>query len=224
MLKTLGLLVEECNRGKNSQQIRARVCGYSIMDRRPIHPPPIVSLCGPDACESRPLVVFTSLWSSDLSVNVSISNNRNQGPTLSYIPGTDAQEYRVIPGEGYILSQMLMGALVTTGIFLLDNQNREGIFFIFKDLAVRSSGLYRLKFELYDPFSKAYGSPPMATVVSDVFQVFSPKTYPGITPTTSLSRCFAQQGAKIRLRPNANIARNDTGGDKTVSPTVDDDH
>lgn len=43
-------------------------------------------------------------------------------------------------------------------------------------------------------------SPILASVFSDVFQVYSAKKFPGVCDSTELSKCFATQGIKIPIR------------------------
>lgn len=43
-------------------------------------------------------------------------------------------------------------------------------------------------------------APILATVFSDVFQVYSAKKFPGVIESTPLSRAFAAQGIKIPIR------------------------
>jgi hypothetical protein len=43
-------------------------------------------------------------------------------------------------------------------------------------------------------------APVLASVFSDVFQVFSAKKFPGVCESTALSKCFATQGIKIPIR------------------------
>ncbi|KAK2799251.1 Velvet complex subunit ryp3 [Arthroderma sp. PD_2] len=46
-----------------------------------------------------------------------------------------------------------------------------------------------------------HGSAPvLASVFSDVLQVFSAKKFPGVIESTPLSKCFAIQGIKIPIR------------------------
>lgn len=40
----------------------------------------------------------------------------------------------------------------------------------------------------------------LASVFSDVFQVYSAKKFPGVCDSTDLSKCFATQGIKIPIR------------------------
>ena len=43
-------------------------------------------------------------------------------------------------------------------------------------------------------------APVLATVFSQIFQVFSAKKFPGVIESTQLSKCFAIQGIKIPIR------------------------
>ena len=46
-------------------------------------------------------------------------------------------------------------------------------------------------------------APVLASVFSDVFQVFSAKKFPGVIESSPLSKCFALQGIKIPIRIDA---------------------
>lgn len=69
---------------------------------------------------------------------------------------------------------------------------------------------YRLRFSFVDVKPKADQkndgpvkkgkSPILASVFSDVFQVYSAKKFPGVCDSTELSKCFATQGIKIPIR------------------------
>jgi hypothetical protein len=55
-------------------------------------------------------------------------------------------------------------------------------------------------------------APVLASVFSDVFQVYSAKKFPGVCESTPLSKCFASQGIKIPIRkdnPNKNSNQDD---------------
>ena len=43
-------------------------------------------------------------------------------------------------------------------------------------------------------------APVLASVFSEVFQVYSAKKFPGVIESTPLSKCFATQGIKIPIR------------------------
>jgi hypothetical protein len=75
---------------------------------------------------------------------------------------------------------------------------------VFSDLAVRSGGLFKLKFSVFDLRMALFRSRPLSSALSSTFQVYSPKTFPGVIDITDLSRCFAKQGIKIRIRSSTN--------------------
>ncbi|KAI8831532.1 velvet factor [Chytriomyces cf. hyalinus JEL632] len=227
----------------------ARVCGFSIPDRRPIQPPPVLKVTGREYIDSTaPLVVFASLWSRDLQHNLSYSHKA--APPFSYyripdnntasVSSSDAAiaaehanlsthpvnpppppahhqhnpqsatstnphttttiprpKYNVEITEGYTQSLLLVGSLVSESMDLITPENEKGVFFVFADLAIRSSGFFRLKFEL---FHLGRQGPALASAVSDVFQAFSPKAFPGNLGPTQLTRVLQHQGIQIRTR------------------------
>ncbi|KAI8840750.1 velvet factor [Chytriomyces cf. hyalinus JEL632] len=225
----------------------ARVCGFSIPDRRPIQPPPVLKVTGCEYIDSTaPLVVFASLWSRDLQHNLSYSHKA--APPFSYyripdnntasVSSSDAAiaaehanlstqpvnpplpqphqqhnpqsatsssphttiprpKYNVEITEGYTQSLLLVGSLVSESMDLITPENEKGVFFVFADLAIRSSGFFRLKFEL---FHLGRQGPALASAVSDVFQAFSPKAFPGNLGPTQLTRVLQHQGIQIRTR------------------------
>lgn len=101
-----------------------------------------------------------------------------------------------------------------TSVYRLNDMNgKEGHFFVFPDLLIPLEGLFKLKvstiifihcisiilkfclFERIDSILHQHSS-----IQSSIFQVFSPILYPKILDSTQLSRSFARQGVKIRLR------------------------
>ncbi|KAI8826443.1 velvet factor, partial [Chytriomyces cf. hyalinus JEL632] len=95
---------------------------------------------------------------------------------------------------------VLWGGLAATCTRLKDINGVVGSFFVFPDLSVRSSGAHRLKFELFVMNITGAKMTPIASTSSDIFTAYTPKSFPGILETTSLSRWFAKQGVRVRLR------------------------
>ncbi|ORY02697.1 hypothetical protein K493DRAFT_207904, partial [Basidiobolus meristosporus CBS 931.73] len=97
----------------------------------------------------------------------------------------------------------LTGTTVSSLFKLKDTNNSEGGFFVFPDISVRLEGYFRLRFSLYeiDGSSVSYAS----STVSDVFTVYPPKQFPGMSESTLLSRYFAEQGVRIRIRKENRI-------------------
>ena len=57
-------------------------------------------------------------------------------------------------------------------------------------------------------------APVLASVFSDVFQVYSAKKFPGVCESTPLSKCFATQGIKIPIRKEGPKGGNNDGDDE----------
>ncbi|KAI8848156.1 velvet factor [Chytridium lagenaria] len=97
--------------------------------------------------------------------------------------------------------QVIMGSLVSCCHILTDLEGERGAFFVFSDLAVRASGAFRLKFDLFDVSSaRTDGTLALASAISDIFHVYSPKTFPGMSDSTPLTKWFAKQGIKLFVR------------------------
>ncbi|KAJ1973009.1 hypothetical protein H4R35_004355 [Dimargaris xerosporica] len=108
----------------------------------------------------------------------------------------DQEIYTTKNGKNLILS----GSLVSSVNILRDVEHDDqlGAFFVFPDLSIRLEGTYRLKFHLYELVNDQVVF--RSHIVSDPFNVYSPKKFPGMTESTALSRSFAGQGLKIRIR------------------------
>ncbi len=112
-----------------------------------------------------------------------------------------------------MVTRNLLGSMGASAFDLYDTNNKIGVWFVLHDLSIRTEGFFRLRFSLVDvgvrPTPESANSGPvlntgqipiLASVFSDVFQVFSPKKYPGVCESTPLSKCFAAQGVKIPIR------------------------
>ncbi|KAJ1552484.1 hypothetical protein HK405_011173, partial [Cladochytrium tenue] len=102
--------------------------------------------------------------------------------------------------KGSRVLSMLMGTQVAHVSLLTDDEGNENLFFVFYELSVRTPGLYRLRFALLDADSSSPSPGAKAIAWSNVFEVFSPKVFPGMTESTALSRAFARQGVPIHIR------------------------
>ena len=92
----------------------------------------------------------------------------------------------------------LIGSLAVNAFKLNDDQGKLGLWFVLQDLSVRTEGEFRLRYSLVDVGS--FRAPVLATTDSDTFKVFSAKKFPGMIPSTPLSKVFAGQGIKIPIR------------------------
>ncbi|KAE8347318.1 hypothetical protein BDV24DRAFT_146842 [Aspergillus arachidicola] len=159
------------------QPTRARVAGVKEKDRKPVDPQPIVQF---QVIEKGNYLLQHYLQSPYYFMCCSLFDPVNDVPVP--VPPSTA----------------LTGTLVSSLHRLKDEENSEGGFFVFGDLSVKLEGNFRLKFTL---FEMADGSACYLTsIISDRFAVSRPKDFLGMTESTSLSRLFADQGVKLKLR------------------------
>ncbi|KAJ1344048.1 hypothetical protein BSLG_001188 [Batrachochytrium salamandrivorans] len=85
------------------------------------------------------------------------------------------------------------GSIVSSLYRLRDTDEKEGAFFVFPDLSVRSEGEYRLKFTLYEIIGKDVYF--CTSIISKAFI------------STPLSRVFSKQGLKLRVRTEVRATR-----------------
>jgi hypothetical protein len=154
-----------------------------LVDRRPIDPPPIIQL---------------EIFEND---------NQNATDTSSFLYNpyyfmyaslltAETQEELHLLKDGKTRSTT--GSIVSSLYRLKDLNNQDGAFFVFPDLSVRMEGHYRLKFSLFEIVNAEIYY--CSSMVSDIFQVFPAKKFPGMTESTHLSKLFADQGLRIRIR------------------------
>lgn len=128
-----------------------------------------------------------------------------------------------------MFTRNLIGSLSASAFKLVDPQNKIGVWFILQDLSVRTEGTFRCAV-LFSAIVRTFyamlggsnhvhprlkmnfvnvgdgsalntkSAPILASVFSDVFQVFSAKKFPGVIESTDISKCFATQGIKIPIR------------------------
>ncbi|CAN8097027.1 unnamed protein product [Discula destructiva] len=191
------------------QPVNARSCGFGDRDRRVIDPPPIIQLKivtpGLSREEMRtklkhPMnIVHCSIWSEH-----------------------GAEEVSGMPDE-YTRQKRLMGNLVASPFVGNDENGVEGCFFCFPDISCRTPGRYRLKFSLvsldYRPGSK---SPVKVEVLSDVFQTFSAKEFPGMSESSALAKTLKYQGCNIPTKKGNETARSGRRDDSDDVSDVDE--
>lgn len=107
-----------------------------------------------------------------------------------------------------IAARRLLGSLAASPAVAADEHNKKGAYFTFADLSCREAGRFRLKFTLasIDPTSRTPGasSPLLASVLSDVFTVYSPRDFPGMRRSTPLTQALKIQGVAIPARKGRN--------------------
>jgi len=197
------------------------MCGFGEKDRRPIDPPPIVELeetKGPISPGQRQqLVVQCTLWNEEGNEHRNIIRTTTGTATAGL--GT-AEELPVQPEEKH--ARVMMGNIFANATYLEDENGVPGHFYIFPDLSIRVEGRYRLKFDLLrivlPPGPPSSGvNQVIAEVLSNTFVVFAAKKFPGMAPSTTLTRAFARQGVKISVRDETRSRREGKGGSKRAA-------
>ncbi|CAK7265864.1 hypothetical protein SEPCBS57363_001798 [Sporothrix epigloea] len=158
------------------QPQHARVAlGKEKADRKPIDPPPILQL---KVSHKR------DPWQNFL-----------QSPyyfvTCSLLKGDETPEKNPLPNH-------LIGTVVSSLHRLKDSSDRDGAFFVFGDVGCRTEGKYRLRFTLYQ--MQKLECVQLTSTVSDAFQVYLPRFFPGLAQSTYMTRSFNDQGVRLRLR------------------------
>lgn len=181
----------------------ARACGSGERDRRNIDPPPILQL-HVDGPGLAPEDADKYLRHEGYVVNCWIYDESAK---------TDASH---MPSE-YRYQRRLTGSVVSTPFYGKDDQGKEGCFFPFSDLSVRSLGRYRLKFQLCMIDTSAHGRsrslPILSDIFSDVFDVYTAKEFPGINESSKLVRTLREQGCIIAIKKGNDKKKKLGGGD-----------
>ncbi|PVU99127.1 hypothetical protein BB559_000962 [Furculomyces boomerangus] len=184
------------------QPEHSRMCGVGEKaDRRPIDPPPIIQLEVYDPTlpgNKRQFLhnpyyfMYTTLVSTDGVEELSILADRR--------------------------ARTITGSSVSSLSFLKDESGTDGAFFVFPDLSVRCEGVYKLKFMLFE----IVGSTVFfcKSILSSNFTVYSAKKFPGMDESTPLTKLFAEQGLKIRVRKEQKLSklRNDGNRHQNLQP------
>ncbi|KAJ3016681.1 hypothetical protein HKX48_003916 [Thoreauomyces humboldtii] len=163
------------------QPKHSRMCGFGEkVDRRPLDPPPIIQL---------------EIKNTSFADENSYLYNPYYFMYASLIAPESEEELHLLR-DGKTRSTT--GSIVSSLYRLKDLDNKDGAFFVFPDLSVRMEGTYRLKFSLFEIINTEIYH--CTSICSDIFNVYPAKKFPGMEESTFLSRTFAEQGLKIRIR------------------------
>ncbi|KAH6648162.1 velvet factor-domain-containing protein [Truncatella angustata] len=114
-------------------------------------------------------------------------------------------------GSTRTVGSNLMGTTASSLHRVKDMKNNDIAAFVFPDLAVKVEGKFRLRFVLMvmeEPSLSSTGewSGEWLTITdcySDVFTVHTARSFPGMAESTPLTRMFADQGIRLRLRKDS---------------------
>lgn len=97
-----------------------------------------------------------------------------------------------------------MGTLVASPFYGKDEFGVDGCFFCFPDLSCRTTGRYRLKFNMVslNPMGMVAGDrrPFCASIISNVVVVYAAKDFPGMSSSSKLTRRLKEQGCLISVK------------------------
>ncbi|KAI3660404.1 hypothetical protein MP638_002487 [Amoeboaphelidium occidentale] len=171
--------------------VRVRCCGFGEKDRRPVDPPPVAQLV---------------LTNTETNTLVDLENFPQKFNLIAHAAllseDLDSDYIKTQRGER-LISRLLMGSLVSPSYYLTDINGDKGIFFIFQDLSVRLEGAYRLRISVIDISNRGENNSEgdiLASAVTDIFNVYTPKRFPGMMESSELLKLFAKQGVKLTIR------------------------
>lgn len=101
------------------------------------------------------------------------------------------------------------GSCVSCLYHLKDIDGSHQGFFVFPDLSIRVEGRYRLKLCLFETIGQSVHH--CKSIYSDPFHVYTAKRFPGMEESTKLSKSFAEQGLKVRVRKHPRSRRRGAG-------------
>lgn len=113
-------------------------------------------------------------------------------------------------------TRRLMGTLVASPYQAKDERGIAGTFFVFPDLSCRAPGRYRLHFKLLriDPFNMQQGAihGTVASIITDVFNVYTAKDFPGMRASSALLKALRRQGLNVGVKKGSEARRGKGGG------------
>jgi hypothetical protein len=159
-------------------------------NRKPVDPPPIIQLhVNHDADPQK-----NFLQSPYLFMTCTLYDQSGDNPVVDKSGNVDDS------GNSMKKESVLAGCLVSSLHRLKDNENTEGAFFVFGDLSIRVQGRFRIRFTLFDLRKNENEVASLGYITSEPFSVVAQKDFRGLEESTPLSRCFADQGVRMRLR------------------------
>ncbi|CAK4021467.1 Hypothetical predicted protein [Lecanosticta acicola] len=178
----------EYNLNIRQQPAAARACGFGERDRRVIDPPPILELKITDRATGAPELDCNAMFALHC---ILMSPDGNDDETELPPAQPDAPYTR-----------RLMGTLVASPYQAKDEHGIAGTFFVFPDLSCRSPGKYRLRFKLLriDPTNMQGIHNVVASIITDVFSVYTAKDFPGMRASSALLKALRRQGLNVGVK------------------------
>ncbi|KIK60494.1 hypothetical protein GYMLUDRAFT_43814 [Collybiopsis luxurians FD-317 M1] len=154
-------------------------------------------------------LVFSQPVYSDMSSQCYINDlpecpyMRDYEKSLPSIPASPpSYKYGPAVNVAQLTDRILVGSKVVQP-YALNVDKQKTLLFVFSDLAVRKTGLFRLRYRCFDLFSKFFGSSDtiiQAEYYGGMFRIFSTKTFPGLQESTTLTKALSIQGVPLNVR------------------------
>ncbi|WWC87407.1 uncharacterized protein L201_002296 [Kwoniella dendrophila CBS 6074] len=209
------------------QPVQARMCGVGEKsDRRPVDPTPIIQLKvmdenGEDITPTDPRTRTSLRRPSPGPNGMAFMQNPYYFLFACLVGGDENEDELHVIDDGK--TRFLTGTPVSSLYHLKDLDNTDAAFFVFPDLGVRKEGRYKLKLTLFEIVDQEVYY--CTTMFTSTFSVYSAKKFPGMSKATDLSKSFAEQGLKIRVRkdPRQPAVRNPKSKRKSDAAESEDD-
>lgn len=101
----------------------------------------------------------------------------------------------------------------------IDYEGRRALVFPFADLAVKIEGDFFLRYRIFDLFSRMSGLvdvPVLAECYGGSFHIYSTKEFPGLQPSTELSKQLSRYGVRLNTRETERKRKKKSSGSGVI--------
>ncbi|KAJ3369718.1 hypothetical protein GGF31_005023 [Allomyces arbusculus] len=193
------------------QPVHARLCGTAgSLDRRPVDPPPVVQVRieSVDAGAVQD-AHFASDWYTHnprlfvYAAAVPMPREKVQKARAGQVDEAAAAE--PAPG-GKAAPTLTYGSVVSALFRMPDVDGTSAVFAVFPDISIKNEGKLRFRFVLCEMVGAKVRR--LASILSRPVTVWTPKKFPGLTPSTAWTKYVVHHGVKLRIRcmPTARTA------------------
>ncbi|KAH8923174.1 hypothetical protein BT69DRAFT_179790 [Atractiella rhizophila] len=167
------------------QPKQSRMCGSGDKaDRRPIDPPPIIRL---------------SISHNGVSVPPPDSHLGIQSPYYFMFASLCTESHEELYLLATTKTRYVTGTTVSSLYHLSEPPNGDrAAYFVFPDIGVRVEGVYKFKMTMYEVLGDKVHY--CAEIFTDKFYVYSAKRFPGMEPSTPMTKSLSHQGIRLRIR------------------------
>jgi len=189
---------------------------FATRDRRPLDPPPVVQIrfyrvtgLGSNQ-ETEQEIPAKDVQLEGLLCGTSIREDRGLGPESAAQNTEDTTENDVLFGSSVVQCVRL------------SHQGQEILGFVFADLSVRREGTWRLHYQAFDVLQCSPGEDRrvLTHCVGESFRVYPNRQFPGLLPSTDLTKTIARAGIRTNHREDTRVRRKNSGSrDGASQPT-----